>query len=45
MDESAYQDFKIAQDNVGFKLLQKMGWTDGQGLGSTGQGITAPIDK
>jgi len=45
MTQSAYEDFKIAQDNVGFKLLQKMGWVDGQGLGSAGQGITAPIDK
>jgi len=43
MDESAYQDFKIAQDNVGFKLLQKMGWSQGQGLGSDGQGIIDPI--
>jgi len=45
MTQSAYEDFKIAQDNVGFKLLQKMGWKDGQGLGSSGQGIVAPIDK
>jgi splicing factor 4 len=44
-DSSDYQEAKISESNVGFKMLQKMGWTDGQGLGSTGQGITAPIDK
>ncbi len=45
MDESAYQDFKIAQDNVGFKLLQKMGWSQGQGLGAESQGIVDPIQE
>jgi splicing factor 4 len=45
LDQSDYQEFKIQQDNIGFKMLQKMGWSDGQGLGSAGQGITTPIDK
>ena len=44
-DQSDYQEAKLTESNLGFKMLQKMGWTDGQGLGSSGQGITAPIDK
>eukprot|EP00158_Paraphelidium_tribonemae_P003671 Partr_v1_DN26289_c1_g1_i2_m47997 putative RNA binding motif protein len=29
---------------IGEKMLQKMGWKDGQGLGKSGTGITEPID-
>ncbi|KAL1462394.1 hypothetical protein WDU94_014232 [Cyamophila willieti] len=34
----------IGSDNVGNKLLQKMGWTQGQGLGKTNQGRTSIIE-
>ncbi|XP_065584179.1 SURP and G-patch domain-containing protein 1-like, partial [Artemia franciscana] len=44
MTVSDYEDFKIAEDNVGFKMLQKFGWTEGKGLGASGSGITAPIN-
>ncbi|XP_059080866.1 SURP and G-patch domain-containing protein 1-like isoform X1 [Tigriopus californicus] len=44
-DESDYVENKIKDDNKGFKMLQKMGWNEGSGLGSTGQGITAPINQ
>lgn len=33
----------IGEDNIGSKLLQKMGWSSGQGLGKAGQGIVNPI--
>ncbi|RDD36439.1 G patch domain-containing protein 8 [Trichoplax sp. H2] len=33
----------IANSNVGFKLLQKMGWSSGDGLGRNKQGRTDPI--
>lgn len=29
----------ISENNVGYKLLQKMGWTAGKGLGPQLQGI------
>ncbi|KAM0752948.1 hypothetical protein T439DRAFT_378702 [Meredithblackwellia eburnea MCA 4105] len=33
----------IEGSNVGAKMLEKMGWSKGDGLGATGSGITAPI--
>ncbi|KAI5633771.1 g-patch domain-containing protein [Phthorimaea operculella] len=33
----------IAPENKGFKLLQKMGWSKGEGLGKDNQGETAPL--
>jgi len=44
-DTSEYQENKLTQNNVGFKMLQKMGWSEGAGLGSSLQGITAPVGK
>ncbi|XP_041347770.1 RNA-binding protein 5-like isoform X2 [Gigantopelta aegis] len=34
----------IGGDNIGSKLLQKMGWAPGAGLGKGKQGITVPIE-
>ncbi|XVF22983.1 hypothetical protein REPUB_Repub12eG0218000 [Reevesia pubescens] len=34
---------KIQSDNVGHKLLSKMGWKEGEGLGSSKSGISDPI--
>lgn len=34
----------IGADNIGNKMLQKMGWSAGLGLGKSSQGITAPIE-
>merc|ERR1719445_962930 len=45
VEESAFQENKLAGDNKGFKLLQKMGWSEGQGLGASAQGIVNPIGK
>ena len=44
-DLSDYKEFKITCENVGFKMLQKMGWKEGEGLGSEGQGIKDPVNK
>lgn len=33
----------IGETNIGNKMLQKMGWKTGSGLGKTNSGITAPI--
>ena len=33
----------IGSSNVGNKLMQAMGWKEGEGLGKSKQGITAPI--
>jgi len=34
----------IPGSNIGNKMMQKMGWTEGQGLGLQRQGITDPIE-
>jgi len=35
---------KIEESNKGYELLMKMGWDQKKGLGSKGQGRTAPIE-
>ncbi|XP_023327115.1 RNA-binding protein 5 isoform X2 [Eurytemora carolleeae] len=37
-------DMKIGDDNVGNKMLQKMGWKEGLGLGKANQGRTDIVD-
>jgi splicing factor 4 len=44
-DLSDYRDFKLKEDNIGFQMLQKLGWREGQGLGAGGSGIVEPINK
>ncbi|XP_025108341.1 RNA-binding protein 5-like isoform X3 [Pomacea canaliculata] len=34
----------IGTENIGNKMLQKMGWAAGQGLGKDNQGRTAPVE-
>lgn len=33
----------IGSDNIGNKLMQKMGWNQGEGLGRGKQGIVDPV--
>ncbi|KAG8646328.1 SURP and G-patch domain-containing protein 1-like protein isoform X2 [Manihot esculenta] len=39
----AIERSKIQADNVGHKLLSKMGWREGEGLGSSRNGMADPI--
>lgn len=32
-------------NSLGFQMLQKLGWSEGQGLGSEGNGRIEPINK
>lgn len=41
--KEAAERAKIQADNVGHKLLSKMGWKEGEGLGSSKSGIADPI--
>ncbi|XP_035754084.1 SURP and G-patch domain-containing protein 2 isoform X6 [Egretta garzetta] len=34
---------KLTNRNVGFQMLQKMGWQEGHGLGTRGRGIREPV--
>ncbi|NXD14223.1 SUGP2 protein, partial [Nothocercus nigrocapillus] len=34
---------KLTNKNVGFQMLQKMGWQEGHGLGTRGKGIREPV--
>lgn len=45
VDLSDYKDHKLTESNVGFQLLQKAGWTEGQGLGEKEDGIKDPINQ
>ncbi|ORZ01168.1 hypothetical protein BCR43DRAFT_169560 [Syncephalastrum racemosum] len=36
-------DTRISETNIGYRLLQKMGWKAGEGLGAGGRGRTDPI--
>ncbi|KAF8664581.1 hypothetical protein HU200_054764 [Digitaria exilis] len=41
--KEAAEKAKIQADNIGHKLLSKMGWREGEGLGSEGRGRADPI--
>ncbi|KAJ7308245.1 hypothetical protein JRQ81_008770 [Phrynocephalus forsythii] len=44
-DYSEYKEFKLTVENIGYQMLMKMGWKEGEGLGSDKQGIKAPVNK
>lgn len=44
-DLSQYQENKLTEDNVGYRMLKSMGWTEGMGLGAQGTGITNPVSS
>lgn len=44
-DLSDYKEYKLKEDNIGFQMLQKLGWKQGQGLGAEGNGIVDPVNK
>lgn len=40
----AKAEFEVHTKGIGSKLLAKMGWTQGQGLGKEGKGIAKPLE-
>ncbi|KAM4052329.1 SURP and G-patch domain-containing protein 1 isoform 2-T2 [Anomaloglossus baeobatrachus] len=44
-DYSEYKEFKLTVENIGYQMLMKMGWKEGDGLGSDSQGIKNPVNK
>ncbi|GAB0086661.1 G-patch domain-containing protein [Sergentomyia squamirostris] len=45
-DMSDYKEYKLKEDNIGFQMLQKLGWKEGTGLGAEGRtGIIDPVNK
>ncbi|XP_053150389.1 SURP and G-patch domain-containing protein 2 isoform X2 [Hemicordylus capensis] len=38
-----FRQNRLTQKNIGFQMLQKMGWKEGRGLGLQGSGIKEPI--
>ena len=35
----------ISDDNVGRRMLKKLGWKEGQGLGKEGTGMAEPVSQ
>ena len=40
---SDYGDHKLTEDNVGFQMLERAGWTPGSGLGADGTANVEPV--
>lgn len=36
---------EIGRDNIGHKLMEKMGWTKGMALGKDGEGLLVPVEQ
>lgn len=43
LKESDFAQQKLTDKNLGFQMLQRMGWKEGHGLGSRGKGIREPV--
>ncbi|TPX72677.1 hypothetical protein SpCBS45565_g00200 [Spizellomyces sp. 'palustris'] len=41
--QASREDHMISKRNVGYKLMKKLGWSEGSGLGASAQGIAEPI--
>lgn len=43
-EEAADRGEKLDSSNLGNRMLQSMGWTEGQGIGASGLGMQGPIE-
>lgn len=43
--QAASLNQSIPSENKGFKMLSKLGWSEGQSLGKTNEGITEPVSS
>ena len=43
-DDSQFVENKLGMNNIGFRILKSMGWTEGRGLGKKEEGRTTPVN-
>ncbi|RWS25421.1 SURP and G-patch domain-containing protein 1-like protein [Leptotrombidium deliense] len=45
LHESDYENFKLESDNIGYKMLKKLGWSEGECLGTSSEGAVVPVNQ
>ncbi|CAM9775544.1 unnamed protein product [Heterosigma akashiwo] len=44
LEESDYADKKLDSSNLGFQMLQKAGWKEGEAVGGKKEGLVEPVN-